>query len=299
MNWSHEMRQSATVLREELRQRAGFSPLALCRCLAKATASILLAFSSLGAVVAQEPAEDLHITRDVPYRHLPGVAPRYVSLHIYAPANADGANPVILFLHGGAFVVGDKAGNPREFPRPGLLFPKMPHYTGQGFVFVSANYRLSKRSLPLRHPRQVAHPDHIDDVVSAIAWVKNHIGRYGGDPQKLILMGHSSGALLVALVAVDTKRLRRRGLPQPIYAALSRLMVFMTSPPEYPILVLFLPPRWADMRRLGVMPHRSTTCAPAAMSHRYFWFTPTGSAVVNPPGIMEQAPPTISVLSRR
>jgi acetyl esterase/lipase len=206
------MQQSATVLREEFRQRTSFLPLALCWRLAKVAASVLLAFLSLGAAAAQEPAKDLHVTRDVPYRHLPSVAPRFVSLDIYAPASADGTNPVILFLHGGAFVVGDKAGNPREFPRPGLLFPKMPYYAGQGFVFVSANYRLSKRSLPLRHPRQVAHPDHIDDVVSAVAWVRRHIGRYGGDPQKLILMGHSSGALLVALAAVDTKRLRRQGL---------------------------------------------------------------------------------------
>ncbi len=61
-----------------------------------------------------------------------------------------------------------------------------------------SNYRLSP---------QVRHPSHVEDVVAALAWVQENIGDYGGDGEKLFLIGHSAGAHLAALAAVDHDRL--------------------------------------------------------------------------------------------
>jgi len=80
----------------------------------------------------------------------------------------------------------------------------MPQFfTDHGFVFVSVNYRLS----PAFH-----FPAHVQDLASAIAWVKGHISAYGGDGRKIYLIGHSAGAQLAALVTTDTRYLANQNL---------------------------------------------------------------------------------------
>ena len=94
------------------------------------------------------------------------------------------AAPVVLYFHGGAWVMGDK----RE---QGI--PMLEHLAERGFVCVTANYALSPKA---RWPR------HVLDCKLALAWVKRHIAEYGGDPDLVFLSGGSAGGHLAALVAL-------------------------------------------------------------------------------------------------
>jgi arylformamidase len=58
----------------------------------------------------------------------------------------------------------------------------------------------------------VTHPAHVSDVAAAIGWVHDHAGQFGGDPSKIIVMGHSAGCHLVTLVALDPRYLAKVGL---------------------------------------------------------------------------------------
>jgi acetyl esterase/lipase len=120
---------------------------------------------------------------DVPYA---GKNDERQSLDVFAPRDAKG-RPVVLFVHGGAWVFGDK----NFF---GLYRSVGQFLARHGVVAVLINYRLS----PL-----VRHPEHVKDVARAYAWVRRHARDYGGDPEQLFLCGHSAGGHLVALVATD------------------------------------------------------------------------------------------------
>lgn len=96
----------------------------------------------------------------------------------------DGRAPVLLQVHGGAWVLGSKRGQ---------AHPLLSHLTELGWVCVSINYRLSPRS---------TWPDQIVDVKRAIAWVKEHIAEYGGDPDWLAITGGSAGGHLSSLTAL-------------------------------------------------------------------------------------------------
>ena len=96
----------------------------------------------------------------------------------------DGRAPVLLQVHGGAWIVGNKRGQ---------AHPLMSHLAELGWVCVSINYRRSPRN---------TWPDHITDVKRAIAWVKEHIGEYGGDPDFVAITGGSAGGHLSSLAAL-------------------------------------------------------------------------------------------------
>jgi acetyl esterase/lipase len=95
----------------------------------------------------------------------------------------DGA-PVMVYIHGGAWIIGDK----REQGKPMLY-----ELVARGWVCVAINYRLSPKA---------TWPDHIVDCKKAIAWVKEHIADYGGDPSFVALSGGSAGGQLCALAAL-------------------------------------------------------------------------------------------------
>jgi len=155
----------------------------------------------LGRRAYRPPSKDeippLHEVRkalDVPYATMEGVDPNLLSLDLYAPVTA-GKHPVMMMVHGGGWAFGDKAGW-------GQTRLKVPHFVGQGYVYVSINYRLSPR---------VRHPAHVQDVAAALAWLHDHVAAYGGDPDRLFIMGHSAGSHLVSLVATDDRYLRAHG----------------------------------------------------------------------------------------
>lgn len=96
------------------------------------------------------------------------------------------AGPVMVYIHGGAWVIGDK----RE---QGL--PMLYELARRGWVCVTINYRLSPKA---------TWPDHIVDCKMAVAWVREHIGEYGGDPRFAAVSGGSAGGHLSALVALTS-----------------------------------------------------------------------------------------------
>jgi acetyl esterase/lipase len=104
--------------------------------------------------------------------------------------------PVLVLVHGGAWMLGDKS-------CVGLYSAVGRFFARHGVGAVLPNYRLSPG---------VRHPEHVRDVARAVAWTKRHIARYGGDPGRLFLGGHSAGGHLVALLATDDRYLKAEGL---------------------------------------------------------------------------------------
>jgi acetyl esterase/lipase len=144
-------------------------------------ASLLLAT----AVFADEPKA----RRDLPYADTKN---ERQALDVFAPS--EGKNhPVVVWIHGGGWQAGDKKD----------VDKKPQAFVGKGFVFVSVNYRL----LPDVTIKQMA-----GDVAKAIRWTHDHAKDYGGDPDTILVMGHSAGAQLAALVCTDDGYLKAEGL---------------------------------------------------------------------------------------
>jgi arylformamidase len=106
---------------------------------------------------------------------------------VYRPAGSNGA-PVILFVHGGGWRRGDKS-------MPQMVRNKVAHWARKGVALVSTNYRM----LPAAGVLEQA-----EDVSRALAFVQHNAARWGGDASRVVLMGHSAGAHLVALVTADS-----------------------------------------------------------------------------------------------
>ena len=137
----------------------------------------LLLFAALPTRVGADPS----VLRDLAY----GDAPLQ-RMDVYLP-QATGNAPVIVMVHGGGWAAGDK-GNDQVWRQ------KAAHWTGSGAIFVSVNYRLVPEVDPLEQAR---------DVARALAHVQLAAPGWGGNPDRLVVMGHSAGAHLVALLAVD------------------------------------------------------------------------------------------------
>ena len=118
---------------------------------------------------------------------------------VYLPERADRA-PIIVMVHGGAWVIGNKS-------LPQVVDNKLARWLPRGAIVVSVGYRL----VPLAGARDVTPLDQADDIARAIAKVQALAPGWGGDPQRLVLMGHSAGAHLVALVSASPSFARRAG----------------------------------------------------------------------------------------
>jgi acetyl esterase/lipase len=126
---------------------------------------------------------DRKVERIKNLQYAPGAGRRH-HLDVYRPrAGVEGA-PVLLQIHGGAWVIGDKA-------QQGL--PLMLHLAARGWVCVANNYRLSPRA---------KFPDHLVDCKLALRWVREHIAEYGGNPDFVVVTGGSAGGHLASLVAL-------------------------------------------------------------------------------------------------
>ncbi len=145
-------------------------------------------------------------TRTVAYRDPvpPGVDPDLVSLDLTVPARPDPCRPVpvLVYVHGGGFAVGDKGNQVADKVR-------LAHR--EGWAFASVNYRLSPDP-PSSDPGRVQHPTHVEDVAAAVAWLADEGAALGVDPDRIVLMGHSAGAFLVTLAGVDPSYLGAAGV---------------------------------------------------------------------------------------
>jgi acetyl esterase/lipase len=142
-------------------------------------ASLLFVFSAM----AQEMKRSIPYVENGHARHV---------LDIYTPAGAKNL-PVVFWVHGGGWQTGDKA-NVQEKPA---------WFTEKGFVFVSINHRL----LP-----EVEMEVLVRDVAKAFGWMYKHIAEFGGDPNRVLVGGHSSGAQLAALICTDDRYLKAEGV---------------------------------------------------------------------------------------
>jgi arylformamidase len=115
-------------------------------------------------------------------------------MDIYLPSHATAA-PVLLMVHGGGWRRGDKA-------MRSVVENKVARWVPRGFVFISINYRM----LPKADLLQQA-----EDVMRALAVAQSNATKWGGDPTKFILMGHSAGAHLVSLVAIEYSKAYKLG----------------------------------------------------------------------------------------
>jgi arylformamidase len=134
-------------------------------------------------------AAEMKIARDLKYAE---PAHERQVLDVYAPAGASKL-PVVFWIHGGGWQTGDKTS----------VQLKPQAFVDRGFVFVSTNYRL----LP-----NVDMDTIIRDIAKSVRWVHDHVSEYGGDPNRVLVMGHSAGAQLSALICIDDRYLKAEGL---------------------------------------------------------------------------------------
>jgi arylformamidase len=122
--------------------------------------------------------------------------PWRTSLDVYVPDPADAPAPVVLFVHGGGWRGSDKAYYKDLGAKPAWFT------TVLGYVFVSMNHRF----LP-----DGGYPGSFEDVAKALAWIHDNIAEYGGDPERIVLFGHATGAIQTSLVATDAAFLNAVG----------------------------------------------------------------------------------------
>jgi acetyl esterase/lipase len=127
------------------------------------------------------------------YRALAYGADARQRLDVHAPSRkVQGGAPVIVFWYGGGWVEGDR----ERYRFVGATL------AAEGYVVVLADYRL--------YPA-VRFPAFVEDGALALRWVQQNIARYGGDPSRMFVMGHSAGAHLAALLALDPRWLKSVG----------------------------------------------------------------------------------------
>ena len=132
-------------------------------------------------------------------------------LDVYAPAGAKNL-PVLVWFHGGGLTGGDKASR--------LTTALCRALAGDGIVVASANYRLSGA---------VKYPAYVEDAAAAVAWMKGNAARWGGDPARVFIGGHSAGGYLAALLGSDAHFLAEQNLAPPTIAGIVALSGQMTT----------------------------------------------------------------------
>lgn len=135
----------------------------------------------------EEPTARAVVHRDLAY----GQHSRH-RLDVFSPPAPSARAPVLVFFHGGAWVVGDK-----------ILISRFARMLAErGVVVACANYRLFP---------EAEFPDFVEDGALAVRWMKREAARFGGDPRSVYLGGHSAGAHLAALLALDPRYLGEGG----------------------------------------------------------------------------------------
>ncbi len=163
--------------------------------------SMLKAFAPLAAIAALggcstidmlnavEPKGGLIVTRDLAY----GDGGRG-KLDVYAPRDADRATtPVVVFFYGGGWETGSK----------GMYAFVGSALARQGYVVVVPDYRV--------YP-EVRWPTFLEDSAKAVRWARDNASTYGGDPARIVLMGHSAGAYNAAMLTLDHRWLAQVGM---------------------------------------------------------------------------------------
>lgn len=145
--------------------------------------NVRLMVRSFDPVLARAPKHGVNVVRDVAY----GDHPRQ-TLDVFA-IEPEESSPVAVFVHGGAFVDGEKNRSAEVYSN--VLFYLARH----GVVGVNMEYRLAP---------ECPYPAGLEDVSSVVKWVRANAAGHGGDPRRIFLIGHSSGAAHAAAYAYGT-----------------------------------------------------------------------------------------------
>jgi len=133
-------------------------------------------------LLAQCPKNGIEVTRNLAY------GPKERQLLDVFTSDRKACKPVVVFVHGGAFVDGDR-------DRSAEIYANVLYYFARnGCVGINIEYRLAPEH---------TYPAGTQDVAKAIEWVRNHVGDFGGSPDNIYLMGHSAGAAHAASYAYD------------------------------------------------------------------------------------------------
>ncbi len=150
---------------------------------------LLSACSGLHTLDAVTASGGYQLTQGIAY----GADPRQ-KLDVYRPTRPLPDTPVVVFFYGGTWNSGERGDY--RFVAQALA--------ARGLLVVVADYRL--------YP-QVRYPSFLEDGAQAVAWTYSNIGKYGGNVQRLFVMGHSSGGYNAAMLALDRHWLRDAGVP--------------------------------------------------------------------------------------
>jgi triacylglycerol lipase len=134
----------------------------------------------------KEPYSGVKVARDVKY----GPDPRNV-VDVFSPEGATGSQPVLMFVHGGGLIRGNKHAAGSPFYDNIMLWA-----VRNGMVGVNVEYRLAPKD---------PWPAGVEDMAAAVRWTGEHAAEYGGDPAKVFLMGHSAGASHVSTYVAHTE----------------------------------------------------------------------------------------------
>ena len=221
-------------------------------------AALVVACSPIGILNALTPADTYTVTGGLEY----GPDPRH-RLDVYQPRQSTeillpGAGyPVVVFFYGGTWNSGER----RDYKFVGEAL------ASEGIVTIVADYRL--------YP-QVRYPDFLQDCARAVAWARREATRYGGDPQRLYLMGHSSGAYNAAMLALDPRWLAAEGMSPAVLAG----WIGLAGPYD------FFPIENPDAKPVFFHPNYPPGSQPidyvSKMSPRAFLAVPVTDSLVNP-----------------
>lgn len=158
------------------------------RAIGLALSGLLAACSPVSVLNALVPSGGYQLTGDVAY----GELPRH-KLDVYRPVDVARDAPVVVFFYGGAWESGDRA----DYRFVGEALASI------GVVAVIADYRIFP---------EVRFPDFLHDAAQAVSWTASNAQRFGGDPDKLFVMGHSAGAHIGIMLAVNPEYLGAVGM---------------------------------------------------------------------------------------
>jgi acetyl esterase len=151
----------------------------------------------IGRVQKQVTQTEVQVHRNVPYV---GSGRKSHVLDVYVPQAMKGPLPVVLYVHGGAFMWGSKDTH--------FMFGQL--WARAGYVVFNINYRLAPR-----HP----YPAAIEDACEALRWVHDNAARYGGDPRRIALAGEAAGANLVLGLTIACCSRRTEPWAEALYEA--------------------------------------------------------------------------------
>ena len=170
--------------------------------------TVIVGLLSVGAATCNPPPVSCKGTGTITHTNLryaqsPGVSAVLQSLDLYVPVRPAtcAPAPLVAYVHGGSFVTGSKSNKVAD---------KIKLFNGEGWAFASIEYRLVGN--PGSGPTNGVYPAQQEDIAAALGYLQDTASQYRVDPHRIMTMGHSAGAFLVALESTDLSFVEAAGL---------------------------------------------------------------------------------------